>query len=231
MNISLNTSTYNETLYNGLLLRRNNSFRPAEFTDSLISSQIQLIIFSIIRPRVVSNNGPPRLTGEQSECVRRALEPYINRTTKDQVDESFEEFRRAITSLNKIVLWYNHTFLPNLETYFTPLDACVNAFIRLQCRKCIENIAPLCRGICSDVAYGCYGIIENGFRGQFNVLWNVTSQLVNISRTSLVNITKVAPRYLINGSLDNSEIFRVSLRSYYYEKYFFLFIACCQLWS
>ena len=209
MNFSLNTSTYNENLQNGFLLRRNNNFRPAEFTDSLFSSEIELIISRIILPRVVSNNGPPRLESEQSDCVRNALRPYINQTTKGHIDESFEEFRRAVTSLNKIVLWYNHTFLPNLETYFTPLDACVNAFIRLQCRRCIENIAPLCRGICSDVAYGCYGIIENGFRGQFNVLWNVTSQLMNISRASIANITKVAPRYLIT-SLDNSEIFQVT---------------------
>ena len=119
-----------------------------------------------------------------------------------------------MTTLNKLAFWYNTSFLPNLRDYFTASDACVNAFIRLRCRECIERIPPLCRGVCNSVIYGCFAVTDGGLRGQFNVLWNTTSQLVNISQRALQNIADRIPRYLMRP-LNASQLFNVSFGYYY----------------
>ena len=188
LNITVNNSVYEETLRSNFYFRKRHpneaNFTVDGFTQGLILGQVNLIIHGIVEPRVVN------FTGTQRDCVRKELLTQVNQTAKNIIDESLKELRRAATTLSRTKFWFTNQFLPNLTSYFVGRNRCADTFLNLTiCPACHADIAELCKPVCSAVIYGCYAVVQNGLRGQFNVLWNITNQLINISRNAARTIT------------------------------------------
>lgn len=223
LNVTQDLSTYNETIRNNFFIRprqpNEEEFTVDGFTHSLIRSQFNFIIRMVIEPQVMHNNATPPLNEGRLACVHEQLNALVNRTTKTRIDRSVQQLRLAVEALRRIHMWFDTTFIPSLRMSFTPLDACVNALIQLQCQECVENIPSLCRGVCNSVIYGCYAVIKNGWSGQFNVLWNVTDQLVKISREAVRNVSTVLPNYLILVNFTDLTTNISRVMSYYLNAY------------
>ena len=192
------SSVFEENLKNNFYIRPRypgeNEFTVEGFTEGIIQSQINFIVFHMVRPLIDGQFN--------SSCIEKELLQLRNAVVKERLDRSIQALRLAVTAVRRIDQWFTNTFLQNLTRYFTPLDICVNAFITLRCESCVRNIPPLCRGVCNSVIYGCYAVFQNGLKGQFNVLWNVTNQLIGISRTAVRNISTL-PFHLFNVNFSN----------------------------
>lgn len=189
LNITINNSAvFEDNLRSNFYFRKRHTNEPhfavEGFTRGLILGQVNLIIHGIFEPRVVN------FTGTQRSCVQNELLKQVNQTAKNITDESLKELHRAATTLNRTKFWFTNQFLPNLTSYFVGRNRCADTFLNLTiCPACRANIGKLCKPVCSAVIYGCYAVVQNGLRGQFNVLWNITNQLINISRNATRNIT------------------------------------------
>ena len=196
LNDTLNNSTvYEDNLRSNFYFRKRHpnesDFAVEGFTRGIILGQVNLIIHGIVEPRVVN------FTGTQRDCVRKELLRRVNQTAKNIIDESLKELRRAATTLNRTKFWFTNQFLPNLTSYFVGRNRCADTFLNLTiCPACRANIPKLCKPVCNAVIYGCYAVVQNGLRGQFNVLWNITNQLINISRNATRNITIFSSKIL-----------------------------------
>ena len=187
-NVTLNNSALEDNLRSNFYFRKRHSNEPnfavEGFTQGIIVRQVNLIIHGIVEPRVVN------FTGTQRNCVQNELLRRVNQTAKNIIDESLKELRRAATTLNRTKFWFTNQFLPNLTSYFVGRNRCANNFLNLTiCPACHMKIPDLCKPVCNAVIYGCYAVVQNGLRGEFNVLWNITNQLINISRNATRNIT------------------------------------------
>ena len=123
----------------------------------------------------ISNN--LQLNNSQRACVIMQLRAAVNSTSRELILKSLQELRRISTSLFRIYRWYRFMFLPALSNY-RPINQCVDRFITLRCAACTRNIPKLCRGVCSALIRGCFSPFQIGLRAQFNILWNVTRQIV-----------------------------------------------------
>ena len=118
------------------------------------------------------------LNQTQRICVGVQIRNTINQTAIRQLINRIGQLRRISTSLYRILRWYRSTFLQRLAN-FRPLEQCVARFITLRCAACSQqNIPMVCRPRCGALVRGCLSPFNQGLRGQFNILWNVTRQIV-----------------------------------------------------
>ena len=190
-------SVYEESLRSNFFIHQQSPQEVAFNTQGFTEGYIRSIINSIVGPLIASFNST------QQTCVTEFFLGLVNSSAKYMLDNSIDEFRRASSALLNISKWFNNS-LDSLTRYFTPLDICVNAFITLRCESCVRNIPPLCRGVCNSVIYGCYAVFQNGLKGQFNVLWNVTNQLINISKEAVYNISEMSNQVLPHANTTQS---------------------------
>eukprot|EP00731_Ephydatia_muelleri_P021424 Em0014g15a len=69
-----------------------------------------------------------------------------------------------------------------------PSDQCANALLKLTCSKCQQSISKLCRNVCGAAAKGCLAPYYTVLNPQFNILWDVTSQLVQFLNKTLTDM-------------------------------------------
>eukprot|EP00731_Ephydatia_muelleri_P021355 Em0013g1082a len=69
-----------------------------------------------------------------------------------------------------------------------PNNQCLNALLKLTCSKCQKSIPMLCRNVCGAVAKGCYAPYAAVLNPQFNILWNVSSQLAQALVSALSDL-------------------------------------------
>ena len=118
------------------------------------------------------------------DCIRRVINSSINMTNMQDVSEDIEQLRRSLSSGLRLL-----NFLENFGEDlggFQPLQQCVTTLVRLNyCSRCVRHIPPLCRNVCGALTRGCYSPFVTGLRAQFENLWNVTRQIVALTRFAL----------------------------------------------
>ena len=72
-------------------------------------------------------------------------------------------------------------------TMVPPTDQCTNILLKLTCAKCYKPI-KLCNNICGAAAKGCLAPYVAALNPQFNILWDVTSQLVQFLNKTLTDM-------------------------------------------
>ena len=118
------------------------------------------------------------------DCIRRVINSSINMTNMQDVSEDIEQLRRSLSSGLRL-LNFMENFGEDLGG-FRPLRQCVTTLVRLNyCSRCVRRTPPLCRNVCGALTRGCYSPFVTGLRAQFENLWNVTRQIVALTRTSL----------------------------------------------
>ena len=126
-------------------------------------------------------------TNSVRECIRRVIDSSINDTRMQLASDSVEQLRRSLT-LGMRLLNFLENFRENLGG-FRPLQQCVTRLVRLNyCGRCVQHTPPLCRNICGALARGCYSPFHTGLRMQFENLWNVTRQVIGLTRSSLASL-------------------------------------------
>ena len=118
-----------------------------------------------------------QLNANQTTCVRMQINDAINQTAINRLINRIGQLRRVSTTLFRIIQWYRYTFLQRLAG-FRPLQQCVARFITLRCAACNTNIPMLCRPRCNALVRGCLSSFNQGLRDQYEILWNVTRQVV-----------------------------------------------------
>ena len=169
-----------------------NQFNLTSFLEGVIFDNLTTLLLGAL-------NLP--LTTTQRECVITHFHAAVNRTNLGNVINHIEDLRKVSTALYRIYRWYRFTFLPRLSN-FRPINQCVERFITLRCAACTRNIPMLCRGVCSALIRGCFSSFQIGLRAQFNILWNVTRQIVRRGTNILQNLGEME-RKIVNIDLSN----------------------------
>ena len=119
---------------------------------------------------------------QQGLLVIRSNKPAIDAMVKDivvvrNVTAVFNRIEQSIVNITRTI-----------SALVPPNNQCVNALLKLTCSKCQKTIPKLCRNVCSAVARGCYAPYAVVLDPQFNILWNVTSQLANLLVNSIADL-------------------------------------------
>ena len=118
------------------------------------------------------------------KCIRAVVNSNVNTTNAQLITTEIEELRRSLTSGLKL-LSFLEDFSEDLGG-FQPIQQCINTLVQLNsCGRCVRRTPPLCRNVCGALARGCYSPIHTGLRAQFENLWNVTRQLIFLTRRAL----------------------------------------------
>ena len=126
---------------------------------------------------------PTKLMGKKN-CLRGVLQDHIVPATLDSIAQNFTQLWMALASVSKLHQWYRTSLVEGLAG-FVPQNQCVDALLELTCARCSRNIPPLCRDACNAHIEGCYSPFYIGLQEQFNILWNVSRQLVISAQSSL----------------------------------------------
>ena len=118
------------------------------------------------------------------KCIRAVVNSNVNTTNAQLITSEIEELRRSLTSGLKL-LSFLEDFSEDLGG-FQPIQQCINTLVQLNsCGRCVRRTPPLCQNVCGALARGCYSPIHTGLRAQFENLWNVTRQLIFLTRRAL----------------------------------------------
>ena len=121
----------------------------------------------------------------------RTIETYVLRLILDNVNQTdiailvrgLTTVQRAVNSLNRIAAFL-YRYRMNTKFMF-PRD-CVRRFVELNfCARCTRRVPPLCSNTCGALFRGCLSPYYTVLSRQFDVLWNVSRQVLRITNNTL----------------------------------------------
>ena len=125
-------------------------------------------------------------------CLIDGITSSVNFDAIRSLGKDLEEVRRAYTLLVRIWNYLNNfaTTFPGFVVSNIP-KTCIDRAIEIYfCGRCGAVIPPLCSNTCGALVRGCYAAFVTGLQDQFNRLWNVTRQAVNVVRSGVANIVE-----------------------------------------
>ena len=165
-----NTDRGNFTLN---LSPRSDSFNPFEIIVKLFINGIDQT-FGAYNSTVVN-------------CIHQQVANYFNRTAIAAIAMDIASLRNVVSAF-----YFIDQFVQNLTSNILstspPSDECVKNLLKLTCSKCQKAIPKLCSNVCSAVAKGCFAPYYAALNPQFNIMWNVTAQLVDFINATLADL-------------------------------------------
>ena len=123
---------------------------------------------------------------EQMMCIRQLLLRNINQSDVAMVIRGLMTVQRGIRSLNRIA---DFLYRYRMNTQFTFPRDCVRRFVELNfCARCTRRIPPLCSNTCGALFRGCLSPYYTVLSRQFDVLWNVSRQVLRVTNNTLENL-------------------------------------------
>ena len=123
-------------------------------------------------------------TSDQADwdCIRRVLTPRFNKTRLSLIIQQYSTIRLCVSTLDRVC-----QFLRNFaQRNFTIPSKCADSFIGLYCVRCRESsVQLLCRNVCGALVKACYSPFYTGLNEQFEVLWNVSRQVLTITNSTV----------------------------------------------
>ena len=116
-------------------------------------------------------------------CVENAIQSNINETDVRLISRAIERLRTSFTLLNRVV-----DFLQDFAatTQFRFPQNCVRRFVELNfCARCTRQSPPLCSNTCGALVRGCLSAHFVALNRQFDILWNVSRQVLAITNDTL----------------------------------------------
>ena len=130
-------------------------------------------------------------------CVRQLIVSNINQTDTAILIRGLVTVQRALNSLDRIA---DFLYRYRMNTEFTFPDNCVQRFVELNfCARCTRRIPPLCSNTCGALFHGCLSPYYTVLSRQFDLLWNVSRQVLRITNNTLQTLF-MNERNLIDGT-------------------------------
>ena len=120
-------------------------------------------------------------------CVGVQVAPILNSADVDAIVKDVCLLRNA-SSMFYLIDQYIANISDTILALVPPSDQCANALLKLTCSKCQQSISKLCRNVCGAAAKGCLAPYYTVLNPQFNILWDVTSQLVQFLNKTLTDM-------------------------------------------
>ena len=171
-----------------------NELTTSRIINEYAASSVDGILEYYVNPRANS------LSTANRNCVRDSLQ--VRRDQLENIVKNFAQIRLVISALTRLRNHVKSTIVSRILSVRPP-DSCIDSFIKLRCKECIEDIPDTCQGACDAVVYGCLAPYSEGLREQFNLLWNSTNQIVNIANRLLAN-TGSLPQTLFGVNTSNA---------------------------
>ena len=128
-------------------------------------------------------------------CIRQQASSLINQDAVAAVATDLALLRNASSTFNFMVKFVQN-LTSNILITSPPSDECVKNLLKLTCSKCQKTIPKLCSNVCSAVAKGCFAPYYAALNPQFNIMWNVTAQLVDFINATLTDLFNQQTRVL-----------------------------------
>lgn len=157
-NITLNTSP------------RSDNFNASDFVMSLLNRGI--------------DQSAGNVNSTISICIHQQAASLINQSALAAVGMGIASLRNAITTFY-FMDQYVQNLTSNVLSVSTPS---VRNLMMLTCSKSVQSIPKLCTNVCLAVAKGCFAPYYAALNPQFNIMWNVTAQLVDFINAALTDL-------------------------------------------
>ncbi|KAL5468900.1 hypothetical protein EMCRGX_G030048 [Ephydatia muelleri] len=162
-------------------------FNPSTVVNQILSGLIQEIKKSAVNKTCVELQGQATLA-DQSVAL-------------DTFAKDIASLRNASTLLY-LIDQYLLNMTDNLLATVPPTDQCAKILLGLTCAKCKGSIGKLCGSFCSAATKGCFAPYFAALNPQFDILWDVTRQLVtflNQMTTEMFDQQRIIRQALINN--------------------------------
>ena len=134
--------------------------------------------------------------------VLNAIRNNINQTDVTLITDAIQRMRRSFTVLNSTA---NCLYRYAVTTQYRFPASCLRRFVELNfCARCTRQIPPLCSNTCGALLRGCLSSYYSALSRQFDILWNVSRQVLRISNETLQTVFS-EERQLIDGTAAVSE--------------------------
>ena len=115
-------------------------------------------------------------------CIVNAIRNNINQSDVELVIRAIEELRRSFTVLDRSSKFF-YQYIEGLQFRFRN---CVRRFVELNfCARCTQKTPPLCSNTCGALVRGCLSAYYSALSRQFDILWNVSRQVVTVTNKTL----------------------------------------------
>ncbi len=123
------------------------------------------------------------LITDDTMCAKGVIDTHVNRETAvPLMVDAITSYREAITTLDKIKFFLEE-YAENLSATFDPesLEVFVDEIIeRSFCSRCTITTQPMCTNVCGAVVRAAYSPFYTELRDQFNLLFSVARDDVEI---------------------------------------------------
>ena len=124
---------------------------------------------------------------EQKKCLQTLLHDHVSNDSIEKTAQGFRHLQFIFQSLSKVDKFLSEFQVSNSTSYY-PSEQCLEAIVMQYCPHCVQHIPPLCGSTCVQLASACQSPLYESLLPQFNVLWNISRQLVLMTQ-SLMNQT------------------------------------------
>ena len=136
-------------------------------------------------------------------CVLNALQNSLNQMDIQLVIRTIEDVQRAFTVLQRSANFFQQ-YVEGLQFRF-PRN-CVRRFVELNfCARCTKKVPPLCSNTCGALVRGCLSAYYSALSRQFDILWDVSRQVVMITNSTLQALFFDEERQVIDQAAAVSE--------------------------
>lgn len=188
-----------QTFSANFIINTTSNFNVSMYFDTFLDDVKTQFITDFIAPKLLFP-----LNSVQRICVKGKIDTMFNTTFIAQTVANVEKLRRIISVMKEIKKWYKDVFLLRVSNG-SFVDKCVDTFLQLRCAACIRNIQPLCRSICTYLTQGCYVPYRQGLRSQFDILWNVTRQVIDQAEQAVTDAISSENNIFTIDFNDNSQ--------------------------
>ena len=116
-------------------------------------------------------------------CTIQHLKNSISNTIYYRMVRQLETMQRCMISLGNIE-WFLKYGIQNTDFRFP--SNCIDRLVYINfCGRCENEIPPLCSNTCGALIRGCYSPYHDALLNQFDIIWNVSIQLLEVLNTDL----------------------------------------------
>ena len=120
-------------------------------------------------------------------CIAQQVQGALNQAAIAAIGQDIALLRNGSSSLfaiGTLIKNITHTLMSKVP----PAEQCIKGLLRLTCSKCQIAIPALCRNVCGAMVKGCLAPYVAALNPQFNILWNVTTQLAQFLNATLSDL-------------------------------------------